>query len=56
MPASNAAILIVDDEPFNLELIKKFLDDDNYALFTAENGEDAWNQLETNPDKFDLYP
>lgn len=54
MGGSNAAILIVDDEPFNLEIIKEFLDDENYALFTAENGEDAWNQLETNPDKFDV--
>jgi DNA-binding response OmpR family regulator len=54
MDGSNAAILIVDDEPFNLDIIKEFLDDENYDLFSAINGEDAWNQLETNPDKFDV--
>lgn len=54
MDGSNAAILIVDDEPFNLDIIKEFLDGQNYTLFTAKNGEDAWNQLETKPEKFDV--
>ncbi|MCU7939284.1 MAG: response regulator [gamma proteobacterium symbiont of Bathyaustriella thionipta] len=54
MDGSKAAILIVDDEPFNLDIIKEYLDDENYILFTAKNGEDAWKQLKENPDKFDV--
>lgn len=54
MNGSNASILIVDDEPFNLQIIKEFLDNENYALFTAVDGQDAWDQLEQNPDKFDV--
>ncbi len=54
MNGSNASILIVDDEPFNLQIIKEFLDNENYTLFTAVDGQDAWEQLEQNPDKFDV--
>lgn len=54
MTVSNATILVVDDEPFNLEIIEEYLENESYTLFTAEDGEDAWTQLEAEPDKFDV--
>ncbi|MCP3851115.1 MAG: response regulator [Gammaproteobacteria bacterium] len=54
MDGSNATVLVVDDEPFNLEIIEEYLDGEGYELFTAEDGLDAWNQLEAKPDKFDV--
>ena len=51
---SNATILVVDDEPFNLEIIEEYLDSEGYTLFTAEDGDDAWTQLEAEPGKFDV--
>jgi CheY-like chemotaxis protein len=38
-------ILVVDDEPINLEIICEFLDEPDYFLSTAENGEIAWTKL-----------
>lgn len=54
MNVSRAAILVVDDEPFNRDIIKECLDDANYELCNAINGEDAWDQLQAEPGKFDL--
>jgi CheY-like chemotaxis protein len=47
------AVLIVDDEPFNLRVIEEFLADCNYRLVTATNGTDAWNRLQADPEGFD---
>jgi CheY-like chemotaxis protein len=38
-------ILVADDEPLNLEIIGEFLDDADYHLSFAENGEAAWSIL-----------
>ena len=54
MTGSNATVLVVDDEPFNLEIIEEYLETEGYTLFTAEDGDDAWTQLEAEPDKFDV--
>ena len=54
MNGSNAIVMVVDDEPFNLEIIEEYLDGEGYTLFTAVDGEDAWTQLETEPEKFDV--
>ncbi len=51
---SNATVLVVDDEPFNLEIIEEYLDEEGYTLFTAEDGDDAWQQMQAEPDKFDV--
>lgn len=39
-------LLVVDDEPFNLEIIGEYLDGAGVDLDTAENGERAWAMLE----------
>ncbi|KPC53091.1 response regulator [Amantichitinum ursilacus] len=38
-------LLIVDDEPFNLEILSEHLADANYEVVTAEDGEAAWDLL-----------
>ena len=53
MNSSNPTILIVDDEPINLEIICAHLEDDDYTLITAKNGEEAWDRIESNPQQYD---
>jgi DNA-binding response OmpR family regulator len=38
-------ILVVDDEPNNIEIISEILDDPAYLVVSAENGEIAWKAL-----------
>ncbi len=40
-------LLVVDDEPFNLEIICEYFDDSGFILDTAENGEEAWQRLDS---------
>lgn len=42
-------ILVVDDEPLNREIIGEFLDDPDYQLSFAVNGEEAWSVLAATP-------
>lgn len=47
-------ILIVDDEPFNVEILLEYLEDSGYELETAEDGQEAWGRLEAAPDYYDV--
>ncbi|AXK39191.1 response regulator [Crenobacter cavernae] len=38
-------VLLVDDEPFNLELLAEQLEDAGYRTVTSGSGEDAWRRL-----------
>jgi DNA-binding response OmpR family regulator len=49
-----ARILVVDDEPMNLEIIGEYLEDARYALVMAGDGEQAWAHLDREPEDFDL--
>lgn len=49
-----ARILVVDDEPLNLEIIAEHLEDTRYALEFAANGAQAWEMLDRDPARFDL--
>jgi len=51
---SRATILIVDDEPINLDIICAHLENDNYELVTASDGQQAWELLESNPSGYDV--
>ena len=53
MERHNPTILIVDDEPINLEIICAHLEDDDYTLITANNGEEAWERIESDPQQYD---
>ena len=54
MESSKATILIVDDEPVNLDTICAHLANDEFDLVTANDGEQAWNLLESNPARYDV--
>ncbi|HTJ96627.1 MAG TPA: response regulator [Rhodocyclaceae bacterium] len=48
-------ILVVDDEPLNLEIIAEHLDDPSYKLSLFESSEKAWQHLdEAGADSYDL--
>jgi len=45
MSGNQRHVLIVDDEPVNLEILSEFLEDSNFRTVSAENGESAWQLL-----------
>lgn len=51
-----AVILVVDDEPLNLDIIEEYLRDDSeqYIVETASNGMEAMERLEADPNKYDV--
>ena len=53
---SSAVILVVDDEPLNLDIIKEYLvnDSEHYVVETAPNGLEAMAKLEAAPNKYDV--
>lgn len=48
-----ARILIVDDEPFNLEILTEHLQDAGYEVVTADDGLAAWELLQHDSHGFD---
>lgn len=54
MQENNARILIVDDEPLNLEIMAETLAGDTYDLTRAADGEEAWRALESSASPFHL--
>ena len=54
MQQTIAKILIVDDESINIDIICANLEEDEYQLITAEDGESAWRLIELNPRGFDV--
>lgn len=47
-------ILVVDDEPFNRDIIDRYLEDEGYELTEASDGDEALEILVTSPNKFDV--
>lgn len=56
MPSVTAKVrvLVVDDEPFNLEIIREYLDAPGLELTMAHDGVEAWALLEDAEREFDL--
>ena len=52
MEQQSSTVLIVDDEPFNVEILVEHLEEKGYQLETAGNGLEAWELLERAPDRF----
>jgi len=46
-------LLVVDDEPENLEVLRATLSDPSYRLFEAQDGEQAWAILNESGTRFD---
>jgi DNA-binding response OmpR family regulator len=53
LTSNRASILIVDDEPINLDIICAHLENENYELVIATNGDEAWSRLEAEPARYD---
>jgi two-component system, cell cycle sensor histidine kinase and response regulator CckA len=47
-------LLIVDDEPTLLQLLKRYLERQGYAVETAESGEEAVTMFDADPHRFDM--
>lgn len=45
-------LLLVDDEPFNLELMTELLSDAGYRVDSAGSGEDAWRMLQSDGENY----
>ncbi|WP_174875712.1 response regulator [Vogesella oryzae] len=45
-------LLLVDDEPFNLELLAELLEDAGYETVAVDNGEGAWQILQREGEQF----
>lgn len=54
MNEANPEVLIVDDEPFNIDILLEYLDGTGYRTATAADGLSAWEILETDPARFDV--
>ena len=52
--AADTYVLIVDDEPFNLEILEEYLVDAGYLLLKAEDGAEALSQLHHFGDRIDV--
>ena len=44
---SKAKVLIVDDEPFNIDVLEQALDGTEYQVVTASNGQEAWAKIQS---------
>jgi len=51
---SSTKILVVDDEPFNLDIVGEYLEEEGYSLDMASSGEEAWEMLVDPLSSFDL--
>ena len=52
MDNSQTTLLLVDDDPVNLEIMEEHLEEAGYHTVTAEQGEEAWNILEQGTHSF----
>lgn len=48
-----AIVLAVDDEAYNLKIISYHLNNENYEVITAGDGQEAWDLLVESPEQFD---
>ncbi len=52
MSSEKEVVLIVDDEPLNLEILTEHLEEAGYEVVQTEDGVKAWAQLEADPHRF----
>jgi CheY-like chemotaxis protein len=52
MSSQKPVILVVDDEPFNLEIIAEYLEGADYELAMTNSGEMAWSMLQAEPHRY----
>ena len=54
MTEANSCVLVVDDEPFNVDILLEYLEDTGYTTESAEDGQAAWELLEADPERYDV--
>ncbi|MCB1772527.1 MAG: response regulator [Gammaproteobacteria bacterium] len=54
MNENNPCVLVVDDEPFNVDILLEYLEDTGYATESAGDGQAAWEMLEADPHRYDV--
>jgi CheY-like chemotaxis protein len=54
MRHSKPVILVVDDEPINLEVLEEHLQGMAYELIIATSGEQAWSMLQAEPSRYSV--
>lgn len=54
METEASRLLIADDEPHNLELLQLFLEQENYRVDTAGDGDLAWEKISEDPRRYDV--
>lgn len=52
MNRSQLPLLLVDDDPVNLEILVEYLEEAGYQTVTAGQGEEAWDILQQEPSQF----
>ncbi len=52
--SENQTILIIDDEPFNVEILTEHLEDESYNILSAENGQLGLKLLQENKKNIDV--
>jgi len=45
--SQKATVLIVDDEPYNVDVLQQELEDMNYNIITASNGKEALDKIKS---------
>ena len=45
--SQKAKVLIVDDEPLNVDYLEQALEDSNYQIITATNGQEALDKIQS---------
>lgn len=49
---SHLQILVVDDEPLNLEILAEYIEDESHIPICAESGEEAWEIIQSGKHNF----
>lgn len=52
--SANQTILIIDDEPFNIDILTEHLEDEAYNILVAENGQVGLDVLNKNKDNIEV--
>lgn len=50
----NIHVLVVDDDPINMEILCKSLEREGYKTTKSTDGRDAWQKLEASPEAYDI--
>ncbi len=54
LAVGRTCILVVDDEPINLDIVVENLIEEGYDVVSATAGEEAWQLIEATPQRFDV--